>query len=1392
MEINAQTNTFGSGMNLDIDVNYIDSKQYKYAQNVRIVTDANGTTAVLQNIEKNKQYNFSFKNSQNIIGTATTKWYNEAMGIVEDCAVIITDNGDGTNSIYIVTGFDNKEVTSYLDQEENSFSIALEDGGLLVLDNTAELTSRLIVTAAFNLSGKLSIVTNYESQYVSNVYITDGNGLIKVINLQKTYENKTYNESAFDIVPDAILNPFTFDSFCTGALPAGQVQYAYKLFNKHSGETSLSPLSKKIPLAETMVKNESMQVKGQREGENTGLGCVIKTTFDTQQTFEYIRIYRLFYTKNNQVPEVTIVEELAISDNELTWQDTGNAGLSILSSDEINALIPYTFKAQTLETMDNRLFAANIQEDTWDVEYDARAYRCDKYGNIVLNSNDTSKTISGILKTDGTISGRTPSEDHDCINPSNLDLFSSAGQTYTYGYSNGTLVPGGSGPNISYRFTYTQLTQSSTIVGAREGNIARDIYLNSQKASGYIRSYYSDGTIAKSAYYNNIFPNYSSAHICADYTGYRRDEIYRFGIVLYNKKMIPSPVHWIGDIRMPASEYSKLDSIQSPFINKAKSTFYGDNTELISYALGVEFTVNNLPDEVVAYEIVRCDRTENDSTVLTQCVINKLIQFDEWGDRKYHVGDDIDIRPQMWISVQGDKLISRYRDDRYDDDSTQQYEKDYVELISPEIAFSKESFLPYIENSSIKPLYWADSKYGSIDGHGTDDLWNTHGNFWNIQKKMYVLWEEEKDSPWDETIGGTIEWVYGRENDISALHIGDVSRDSDPRIFLGEGSGWKHQGYCAVFKYYHITPQSNPSTDLSKATSAIIGQILPPGPPMGLSEVKQHIQLIGNKKYINSSVGGAGQWLNHGYGCVVELDSNHLYDSITNTPSTLKNDKWTRYTTGAICNVKRQVIGYGGNSHAVRTNSIYISCGAYNNKNVVKTICYGGDTYLNVFDHLTSSSIQFSNDVAVNRELRTTIISYIPLESSINLALRRDDCYHRTVESELLAQNLIQNEPTVFSNTYVQSEPLYQYNSAYSAQVNISNFISKSLYSEDDLLTQNRITCSEAKTNNEIIDSWTKFKFANYLDVDTQYGQITNLKVFKNKLYYFQDSAVGIASVNERSLITDNNPGALTLGTGGILVRYDYLVEHNGDSIINDKSIIDSNQALYWYDFDKNVLCQLNNGFVELSKAKNVQSYLHGIKDEDRTNPLSIYDFKYNEIQFKVCDSNLVYNENLGVFTSFYTYSPKFALQFSDKLVTILGDRFYLHNQGYTNLGYSQELLAKVQFVVNDNVLYTKVYDNQWFSADFIEDIKVIKEINSSTKHQKSETIRSNNIDYREDTYRFAIPREQQTDNYVANNKSYAGRMRGKYLICDYTFDCSGDKKFRLPYVKTTYRYSML
>ena len=47
MELNSQINTFTNGMNLDTDITMIPEGQYRYAENIRLLTDADGTTGML-------------------------------------------------------------------------------------------------------------------------------------------------------------------------------------------------------------------------------------------------------------------------------------------------------------------------------------------------------------------------------------------------------------------------------------------------------------------------------------------------------------------------------------------------------------------------------------------------------------------------------------------------------------------------------------------------------------------------------------------------------------------------------------------------------------------------------------------------------------------------------------------------------------------------------------------------------------------------------------------------------------------------------------------------------------------------------------------------------------------------------------------------------------------------------------------------------------------------------------------------------------------------------------------------------------------------------------------------------------------------------------------------
>jgi len=74
--------------------------------------------------------------------------------------------------------------------------------------------------------------------------------------------------------------------------------------------------------------------------------------------------------------------------------------------------------------MQNRLFAANITEDTWNPGfYDARAYRCNIDGKVVLDSASSTSSIT-INNIDAADLSTIPRE-HDCINPYNSMLFSS-------------------------------------------------------------------------------------------------------------------------------------------------------------------------------------------------------------------------------------------------------------------------------------------------------------------------------------------------------------------------------------------------------------------------------------------------------------------------------------------------------------------------------------------------------------------------------------------------------------------------------------------------------------------------------------------------------------------------------------------------------------------------------------------------------------------------------------------------------------------------------------------------------------------------------------------------------------------------------------------------------
>lgn len=159
--------------------------------------------------------------------------------------------------------------------------------------------------------------------------------------------------------------------------------------------------------------------------------------------------------------------------------------------------------------------------------------------------------------------------------------------------------------------------------------------------------------------------------------------------------------------------------------------------------------------------------------------------------------------------------------------------------------------------------------------------------------------------------------------------------------------------------------------------------------------------------------------------------------------------------------------------------------------------------------------------------------------------------------------------------------------------------------------------------------------------------------------------------------------------------------------------------------------------------------------------------------------NTLNYSEQGQVFWSFTSSKPKWYLDFGDKYYSFDEDNnLYLHNSGDIKDS------SLIRYIVNDNFSATKVFDNIEYTSEFDANTN-FSTFNFKTNTMTSKSLVSSDIDKREDTYKAAIPRESGSD-------MFSGRIKGKYLSTELVYNPIDGSKFNLPYVKTTYRQSMI
>ena len=537
-----------------------------------------------------------------------------------------------------------------------------------------------------------------------------------------------------------------------------------------------------------------------------------------------------------------------------------------------------------------------------------------------------------------------------------------------------------------------------------------------------------------------------------------------------------------------------------------------------------------------------------------------------------------------------------------------------------------------------------------------------------------------------------------------------------------------------------------------------------------------------------------------GPGPICYLLKTEALETLNNSVSFAANEGPNTLGT-VIANIIHNGQQFAGNTRYQHQFDVYYGFGNYFNfdgNDTVKAVVFDGDTYICPAEVISLYKAYdfFSKYDTLWSDLW---LSYIVLETPINTFFDYGMNYRNTQNSN------VQIEPTKITGVTAQDRPAYQYNQIYSDN-NASNDMFNAVQDirikneviEQENIFKQRTFYSELKTNGESIDNWHIYKAANFIDCDSKYGEITNLLTHKDVIFFWQNKAFGRYSVNERSLVTDNNSNTVQLGQGGVLQRTDYLDTHYGMRP-HEFCAVSTPAGIFWNDIENKAVVQYSNAVVNYGEHLNVQNLIN----ENITDELSHigYDLQNDELFCNIFGiQSLIFNTKYNMATSVYSNNIKNErniLYFNNVAYVIEVDlsRVQLNYINDATDSGVYKLNSKLSFVVNKGPSQTKVFDNQKVVTLYrdtrvdhsMDDDPLAFNFSFATDSIPATTsaVISATSD-REKNIQYAIPRY--------DNQGYGQRMRGKWMRVDITdadlSDSENNKYYGISHVITKFRQS--
>lgn len=1211
---------------------------------------------------------------------------------------------------------------------------------------TTELkyTDNLNFTTRNPIANPGGIESVYETPSIGRMYWTDRLNDLRGINIYDV-NAMAINPIRLSIDSGKTLKKATLNNVSLGgAAISGLYTVSYRLRSGENSVTSYAPESGPIHIVEAAGSGGWPQYQGNVAGTITNKQFTVNFTgIDTD--YSYLDVIMLRKESADARPFISKVAEIPIVNSEFTYTYTGAAAESFITEDEFTKVNEIFNVCHTIAQKDNILFAANTKGEDFEIEFDARAYRFDNTGKTILYKEDgTTIEFDGYTPTPpNTAWGKCYELATIPFNiPENTDSYNINQNTYMY-QQDGTTI-GGQGPNVSYTFTTTPI--SGDVIpssGARYPNpwrqTWRDIDFNIDMGDNNLYTKR-----------DNAWPSFGSEYVDHFLRGYRREEKYRFFLV-FVKDGIESYQKWIADIKMPAVHQERAGYINSfEHFPLTKRGIYGDviDDKWNVVSLGVKFTVDvsSVAAQIDGFRIKRVQLNQEDRTILGQGILHGSVEYPASSSifSPFAIAGNMSSPVDVTPYTLNDPAITRPSPiDRF---------HRLISFISPDLLFGKG--IDYISGDSIKvvtglasyQLGTSPSKLfsGATFGRSVPFVPATPGNidYFGGQVGLFKLYRNinVKYNPW---------WSgFAYQN--TAIPIQDAKNVTQGQTAIIDGAEFKN------FRRNNFIDESNLFSD----TVVIACNDFP---------------------YLLTSIASE--------------DTEGVV-----TPFGTHNSS---YADKLLVNYVRVNNGqYGGNGYIARSNNVSINTNIDVVLNKITGITqftldtYGGDTFVTLFDNYRSirNYQKYGGDHSNMQRIYGTVLCF-PVESNVNTDLRHGVTPLRYSAWSGDADPVGVPDAALFPIDYGED---FRYDYTWSSQPDTNRSFSKQINVVINRINPMRIWASAKKILGERVDSFMQFKTETFIDITGKFGEIRQIIISGDKLHAFQKRAFGVASVNDRSVINDDNGSGIVLGESGVLPRFDYISQSVG--AWHQFSFAQSPRGIFFYD-TKDAGIYLYSDALKDITINRIKDWLYNntrgnlqINDgviRGSSTPLGIaatYDNRNKEFLITFHDSvngseavnsfTIAYSDLKDLIVSRRTKTPSMYLNDSIKVLspTPLEDkRLWLHDNGVRGsfYGASPEPL-ELTYTMNSNPEFSKVFDN-------IEWLSLVKDINDVelTGETINDLIVSN--DYQTTGIKNSFTRRLRSwRNSIGYEFNTRNRMRAHYFKVNMKFNNNNDKKFLL------------